>query len=230
MKQLHDIQLEILKAMLFKKDAKYSELKPKDMEPAQFVFHLNKLIDTKLITKIDDIYALTNDGKEYANRMTTEVTRIEERVKVTTVLVPYQKNETELEFLTYKRLKNPFYGYYGFATEKPQWGENIIDAARRGLNEETSLDGKPQLFAIKHYIVISNETVVEDKLMHAFMFESPTGILSNNEEGTFEWIKESDLKKEIDPPLEEFWDFYNAFKNFDGNITFEEICVNTPNF
>ncbi len=230
MKQLHQTQIEILKNLLFRKSARYSEIKPLEMEPAQFVFHLNKLIEADFIKKGEDTYALTDTGKEFANRITTEANKIEERVKATTVLIPVRTQNNELEFLIYKRLKNPFYGCFGFATEKPFWGETYIDAASRGLHEETNLTGTPQLCAIKHYVVYSNEKLVEDKLMHAFIFNNPTGDLQNTNEGTFEWIKESELKHKVDPPLEEFWDFYNAYKTFDGNITFEEKRINTERF
>ena len=167
MKQLHEIQMQILQKLLFSDVLKYSDLKPEEMEPAQFVFHLDRLLGLDLVEKQDNHYMLTSAGKEYANRVTVETGKIERNVKATTVLVPYRIVGGKKEFLIYKRLKNPFYGCFGFATGKPKWGESFADAAKRELFEETSLKGTPKIFAIRHYIVVSDEKVVERRQTNA---------------------------------------------------------------
>ncbi len=239
MKQLHEIQLAILNTILFKDWAKYSELKTdKEMENSQFVFHLDKLIELKLIEKNGEKYKLTPSGKEYANRLTTETTKIGQQAKITTVLCATRIINNNTELLVYKRLKNPFYGCMGFPTEKVKWGENIALAAKRGLKEEAGLDAEPTLFAIKHYKIHSPAKILlEDKLMHGFMFTvSEQKALKTNEnssvntEGNYFWVPEKLLKQKIKKPLEEFWGFYKSLKDFNGNISFEEISLETEKF
>src|SRR5436190_10158647 len=128
MKQIHSIQLQILKKMLFTNGSRYSDLKPKkSMENNQFDFHLDQLTKAGYVKKSDKDYSLTSLGKEYANRMDTDKVLVTPQSKVSVILCPL-KNDNE--YLIYTRLKQPFYGCQGFMSGKVQYGELIIDAAK----------------------------------------------------------------------------------------------------
>lgn len=229
MKDLHQIQRKILYDLLFTDDARFKDIKPLALENSQFMFHIKVLIDNNLVEKKGNYYHLTPKGKEFANRMTTETLSFDRMVKTTTVLVAKRKRN-ENEFLLYKRLKNPFYGCIGFPTEKPKWGETLVDAAKRGLFEEANLKAQPMLFSIKHYIINKNNEVVEDKHMHAFLFNDPTGKLVGNNEGEYFWVPESKIKKDSFNYLEEFWDFYKELQDFTGEVKFAEYKIDSQKF
>jgi len=92
MKQLHDIQIQILKNLLFSASLKYSQLKPnKELENNKFNFHLNRLIDCGYITKRNQYYELTNTGKEYANRIGTD-THLRLQGKISVVVIITRNN------------------------------------------------------------------------------------------------------------------------------------------
>lgn len=229
--QLHPIQLRILFDLLFEKSLKYSEIKPVYMENSQFVFHMNRLAEMDLVSKWGSTYKLTEKGKEFANKIDVETLKIRPQAKITTELCAVRNLGSEVEFLVYKRLKNPFYGTYGFPTQKVFWGESIEEAAKRGLMEETGLEGTPKLFAVRHYRVYSSkEELLEDKLMHGFIFENPTGKLSSSNEGEYFWIKEKEIEKKITKPQDEFYEFLNTLKSLKNEITYKEIEVITKNF
>ncbi|MBN1263747.1 MAG: NUDIX hydrolase [Candidatus Pacebacteria bacterium] len=231
MRQLHQQQLKILDGLLFSLSAKYSELKPILMENSQFVFHLERLIKMGLIKKGRAGYQLTTAGKEYANRIYVRDLKIIRQVKSTTVICACKEKNHQRFFLVYQRLKHPFFGCWGFPTEKPRWGEKLITAVARGLKEEASLRGEGKLFAIRHYRVYSKkDKLLEDKLMHAFLFRNPQGKLKGSIEGNYCWVKEKDLIKKVKPPLEEFREFYQALKDFKNKISFKEIDVKTKRF
>lgn len=231
MKQLHAIQREILCDLLFSDGLRYSEIKTYSMENSKFMFHMNMLIKLGLVTKTGSKYTLTDPGKEYANRMTTEALKIDNKVKSTVVLCAIRNTSKETEFLIYKRLKQPFYGCMGFPTEKPLWGEKFSDAAVRGLKEETNLEGEPVLFGIRHYIIKNDKGVVlEDKLMYGYFFINPAGELKGASEGMYQWVKEGDLKDVVSRPLEEFWEFLGLLSNGENYISFEEISLRSDNF
>lgn len=226
-KDFHIFQRKILFDLLFEKSARYSELKPIDTENSQFMFHMHQLMDKGLVSKYGSTYKLTDEGKEVANKLDVDSIEIATQAKITTVLCAVKNKE----FLIYKRLKNPFYGSYGFPTQKVLWGEDISDTAIKGLKDETGLSGTPVLFAIRHYKVYSpSDELMEDKLMHAFLFPDITGELNENNEGEFFWCADDKLKTELKCPLPEFWDFYEALTNYKSEVTFKEISVITDKF
>ena len=201
MKQLHDIQIQILKNLLFSASLKYSQLKPnKELENNKFNFHLNRLIDCGYITKRNQYYELTNTGKEYANRIGTD-THLRLQGKISVVVIITRNKDTQT--LIYTRLKHPFYGCQGHLSGKVYWGETLDDAAKRELKEETNLEGKPELFAITHEIVKDEKSLelLEDKYLYYFIVKNPKGELSFLEEGHFEWVKIKEIGSYIKKPF-----------------------------
>jgi ADP-ribose pyrophosphatase YjhB (NUDIX family) len=223
----HIFQRRILFDLLFEKSARYSDLKPLEVENSQFMFHMKQLMEKDLVKKHDGMYKLTEKGKEVANQLDVESLNIATQAKITTVLCATRGSE----ILIYKRTKNPFFGSYGFPTQKVLWGENIIDTAIKGLKDETGLTGTPILFAIRHYKVHSQAGVLlEDKIMHGFLFPDVAGELTPNNEGEFFWTPLTKLKTAVKKPLPEFWDFYEALTTHKDTISFKEISIKTNNF
>lgn len=205
------------------------DMKPnRDMENNHFDFHLDELIKLGYIQKLTRGYKLTNSGKEYANRMDTDIIKVTQQAKIGTMLCCRREDRSESQYLIYTRLKQPFYGCQGFPTGKVKFGEKAIDTARRELKEETGLSGNPKLVAIKHYLVYDKENeLVEDKFMFTYLIDSPTGQFKPDElEGKYEWVNESDLKKYVTNHFESWKNFANQIKmlkEFDGNVAVEEI-------
>ena len=116
MKQLHNIQLEILKKLLFADLVKYTDLKPdKEMENNKFDFHLDQLIEFGYVEKEDKKYRLTAIGKEYANRIDTERVEVTRQAKIGVFICCIRENNGR-EFLLITRKKQPFYKCKGFVS------------------------------------------------------------------------------------------------------------------
>ena len=79
---LHPIQFTILKELLFKPLAKFSDLNVTSLTNDHFTFHIKRLVDLGLVIKNGHGYTLTISGKEYANRMDTQALLIEKQAKV----------------------------------------------------------------------------------------------------------------------------------------------------
>lgn len=229
MKQLHNIQLEILKQLLFAPSLRYAKLKPNpEMENNQFDFHLNQLIDGGYIVKKEKGYCLTNFGKEYANRMDTEQTIIAKQSKISAWVCCVRTIGGNKQYLIYTRLKQPFYGCQGFMSGKVAYGEKVLEAAKRELKEETGLEGTAQIVSIKHFLVFDKQTndLVEDKFMFLCLVKEPKGKLKPNNEGNYEWVDENKLKQYVTNHFESWKAFekqLEEIKSFKGKIQLEEI-------
>lgn len=229
--QFHPIQRKILFDLLFEKALRFADLKPFEMENSQFIFHINQLIEKGLVRKYGSKYNLTDQGKEVANKVDIFTMSMGLYPKTTTVMCVVRENKNKKEFLIYKRLKNPFYGCYGFPTQKVLYGESVESAVVKGLYEETGLKGTPKLFAIRHYRVYNpKEELMEDKIMYAYLFLNPIGELVPHIEGEYFWVPQDEIKKQVVKPQEEFFEIYEALISKESPIFFKELTVTTSNF
>jgi len=165
---VHDAQMAILRELLFHPSVSFAKLqKNTGMSSDHFNFHLQKLIELKLVEKISrGTYALTPRGKEYANKLDTDSNTVERQPKTAVILAVERKNNGKTEYLFQERLKHPYYGFWGFATGKVRWGETITQTAARELFEETGLTADHELAGVYHELVYNQETgeQLEDKI------------------------------------------------------------------
>lgn len=188
---MHEIQIKILKELLFKPIARFSDLNVTDLTNDHFTFHIKRLVELNLVQKNKNGYELTVTGKEFANRLDTESLKLERQPKTTILLICVKHDK----YLIQERLKQPYFGFHGYITGKIRWGETISEAARRELTEETGLTGTPKLVGIKHKMDydLSGE-LLEDKFFFVVKFESPTGKLVENFEGGRNlWLSEKEI-------------------------------------
>lgn len=236
MKQLHTTQLAILKKLLFCPVLRYTEMKPDSkMDNNQFDFHLDALVTSGLVEKMDTGYTLTAIGKEYANRMDTDEVKILQQAKLGARVGCVRTVNGVQEFLVYTRKKQPFFNCQGFLAGKIRYGEKVLDAAARELEEETGLTGSPVLVEVEHMRVYDKETkeLLEDKFFFFYKVENPTGTLTPNEEGEHYWISENNLAEQVTNPfnsLDEFFGEINLLKNFTGTVSFIEKEVYSSKF
>lgn len=236
MKQLHGIQLKILKKLLFAESLKYSELKPDPkIENNQLSFHLDKLLDLGYIQKTENKYQLSSSWKEYANRMETELIQIKPQAKVAVLVCCVRGEAPNHELLIYTRKKQPFFGKQGFPTGKVRFGESIFDAAKRELEEEASLSWDPQLSYIKHSFVYEEKTnkLLEDKFFYVFLVRDPRGETQWSEEGPVERVARKDFETKL---TNLYYDYDDLMKVIDAivawekELSFEEITYKVSDF
>ena len=179
---LHLAQTKILRELLFMPTARFAELqKASGLESDHVKFHIKQLIKLGYINKIGNAYQLSVIGKEYANKLDTDAGVIERQPKVAVLLVVEQYNPKThmVEYLLQKRLKHPYFGFWGAPTGKVRWGETLLDAATRELKEETGLTGTFEYRGIYHERVRHQETgeIIEDKLFQLMFCDRFSGKL-----------------------------------------------------
>ncbi len=194
--KIHDYQISILRELLFKPGARFSDLKKVDISNDHFTFHVNQLLKEGLIRKEGGKYFLTTDGKEFANRMDTDSLKLEKQGKVAIATHAVRTNKGVEEYLVHRRLKEPFYGWYGSHSGKVRWGETPLECARREFLEETGLSGKFTLKGIVHYHHFHKDgKLLEDKYFWVFKIDDVTGELKEKvPEGENIWMTEKQFK------------------------------------
>ena len=183
--ELHPIQAKILTKLLFYPICRFTDLNVDGIDSDRFNFHIKRLIELNVITKTDQgLYDLTTSGKELANRFDTDTHEIERQAKVAILIVGILIQDNIKRHLIQKRLKQPYYGYYGFVTGKIKWGETIFEAGLRELYEETALEGDLKLVGIEHKMDYNeNNKILEDKYFFILKAENIVGELAETFEG-----------------------------------------------
>ena len=179
---LHPAQTKILRELLFMPTARFAELqKASGLESDHVKFHIKQLVKLGYVNKIGNAYQLSVIGKEYANKLDTDAGVIERQPKVAVLLVVerYNSKTHMMEYLLQKRLKHPYFGFWGAPTGKVRWGETLLDAAARELKEETGLTGVFEYRGIYHERVRRQATgeIIEDKLFQLMFCDRFSGEL-----------------------------------------------------
>jgi 8-oxo-dGTP pyrophosphatase MutT (NUDIX family) len=195
--KIHEFQISILRELLFKPQARFRDLKKVDTTNDHFSFHINHLVKEGLVKKTNGKYSLTDEGKEFANRMDTDALRLERQAKVGVALHAVRWRNGKTEYLVHQRLKEPFYGWYGSHSGKIRWGENPYITAKREFLEETGLTGDFELKGIVHYHHFHKDgRLLEDKYFWVFRVQNLKGKLKKVvPEGKNVWMTESEYRK-----------------------------------
>lgn len=187
--EIHSAQTSILRELLFRPSAGFAQLqKPTGLDSDHFKFHIKRLVEIGYVEKSESGYTLTRKGKEYANRLDTDKNTIEKQPKLSVVLVI---ENDKGEFLQQERLKQPYYGFWGFPTGKIGWGEKTVEAGARELMEETGLTADLRVSGVFHKIDYEKSTnkLLEDKYFVIIHGTNPRGTLLEDMEGHHnEWL------------------------------------------
>lgn len=198
---LHAAQAKILRELLFTPDASFAALlKATDLTSDHFTFHVKRLVELGLISKQKNRYTLTVNGKEYANRLDTDVVLLEKQAKVAVLLLGAKESGGTRYYLCQQRLKQPYFGFWGFATGKIRWGETVLETAARELKEETNLTADLRFLGIEHKTdVDTNGKLLEDKFFFIVAAENCQGELAEEMEGGKNfWLTQEELNKQED--------------------------------
>jgi 8-oxo-dGTP pyrophosphatase MutT (NUDIX family) len=184
---IHPIQKSILRVLIFKQEARFSDLNSGGVSSDLLSFHVKSLVDAGLLEKLaSQKYRLTPAGKEFTNRFDTDTVNLtaERQAKIGVCLTCVRIEDGQKQYLVQQRLKQPYYGFYGFITGKVKWGETIVETATRELQEEAGLSADLTHVGVYHKMDYNPEgKLLEDKYFFIFRGENAKGTLIEQFEG-----------------------------------------------
>lgn len=194
----HIAQMQILRELLLHPYCTFGDLtRATTLTTDHVTFHIKMLVQLKYVAKVPKEYGkymLTHRGKEYANRMDTDLYEIEKQPKLTVDLAIEDGNG---KFIVQQRKKHPYYGYSGFPTGKIRWGETMVQAGARELMEETGLTAELRVVGVYHKLDHDTDgNLLEDKYMCLIHGILPKGtLLPETESHTNQWMSAEEYKK-----------------------------------
>lgn len=204
----HNVQLDILKQLLFKPEARFRDLNKSDLTNDHFTFHLKRLTKLGLISKSGNLYKLTPRGLEIAGRLDLKAMEIVRPPKVGVSLFITKGNKGVKEILLEERLKDPSKGKVGSHTEKVKFGESLFETAKRCLKNETGLTGKFEYAGVIRIIRKKNDYPAVDVLLNFFRVKNPKGeLIEKTKENRSFWL-----------PVKEVHKLKNTFEHFKQDL------------
>lgn len=176
---LHPVQAKILSILLFSEGSRFSALSDGTLTNDHFTFHIKRLQETGLVEKDHHVqYRLTRTGKEFANRLNPHKKQFTRQAKSGVNIVVANQLEAEPRYLMQQRMKQPYFGFYGFITDKIRWGETVLDAAERELLRETGLTADLRVASVEHRLdYLESGELQEDKFFYVVSATNPQGRL-----------------------------------------------------
>jgi ADP-ribose pyrophosphatase YjhB (NUDIX family) len=152
--------------------------------------------------------------------MDTDENEIERQPKVSVAITLERTNkEGEREFLFQQRKKNPYFDFWGRIGGKVRWGETVIEAAERELEEETGLTAKLEYRLLYHKRDFSRATgkLLEDKIfLCVYATEFSGELMEEFEGGNNRWmtVEEFHAQPKRFTSVDEFMELMDSGETF----------------
>jgi ADP-ribose pyrophosphatase YjhB (NUDIX family) len=168
------IKRHILIKLTLAATARYSQLRPKDVEGNLFLYHLEQLIAEGLVEKVDKAYQLTLMGRREAGRLTVDTGRVRLQPKIVIMLVC---RNAQGQYLLYKWRRQPFMNLISLPYGKLQYGELLHEAAARELHGKANMTGRFSRIGEVYVKTLVGPEVLNHMLAHVFMVDDYSGTL-----------------------------------------------------
>lgn len=165
----HHIQKFIIDVLMYKKVARFRDLRPPKTDTNLFTYHLNSLVKQAMVQKVEGGYALSTIGLSYVDRVSVEKKVIRTQPKIITMLV-VQNGEGDI--LLQRRTKQPYIDTWTLPYGKLHVeDESVKEAAQREAFEKLGLKNQEMEHAGDCYIRVSaGGELVSSTLAHVFRF------------------------------------------------------------
>lgn len=163
----HKIQKHIIDLLKYQQTVKFSDLRPPKVTTNLFTYHLNSLVKSGIIKKVDDGYTLGTTGLSYIDRVSTEKKTIRTQPKIISMLV-IQNGDGDI--LLQRRNKQPYIDTWTLPYGKLHVEDkSVTEAAQREAFEKLGLENPELEHAGACYIrVRADGSILSTTLVHVF--------------------------------------------------------------
>ncbi len=191
-------QKHILTQLLKTNGARYSALRPKDVENDLFPYHLKSLLESELVIKNDGLYYLSQAGKKFV----TEESPMDAAGEVYTLFrvnglgIVLKQIDGITKILSQMRKNHPFFGNVGIIGGPILKGFSIEESMSHQVKKETGIEAEfTEAGLIRHSRYTSEGNLFSDIFYHVCVAEISEGEPEpDNEFGVHFW---SDLPTAI---------------------------------
>lgn len=167
----HHIQKHIVRVLMYKDRARFSELRPSGVDTNLFTYHLKQLIKEGYLKKVDTLYTLSSFGLSYVDRISSETGSIRRQPKIISMLVV---QNSDGQVLLQKRTKQPYIDCWTLPYGKTHIDDDsILVGASREVGEKPGLSDQVLRHVGDGYIrVYGGGAILSSTLVHVFRFET----------------------------------------------------------
>ncbi len=202
---------------MYAKVLRFRDLRPPKTDTNLFTYHLNALVKTGMVDKVQKGYALSTEGLSYVDRVSTEKKAVRSQPKIISMLVV---QNSDGDILLQRRTKQPYIGTWTLPYGKIHIEDkSVMRAAQREAFEKLGLENPDMTHAGDCYIRVRiDRGLVSTTLAHVFRLYQDEVIPNEN----LVWARPHRLSDyELAPAVEEIM----ARTFFNDPFYFEEFEV-----
>ncbi|MEI9913868.1 MAG: hypothetical protein WDN66_02580 [Candidatus Saccharibacteria bacterium] len=183
---MHHIKVFILLQLSESPSKRYSELKPKAMEPAQFMYHLKQLIEDGLVIKEGESYRLSSAGVQYIDKLNNDNLTPHKYPRLTMSMIYMSPKKGAL---LYRQDRRPGLGLIGFLLQDiPMDFPSPLEVfAKKTFKERTGVDADFKHKADGYIRVNTDGKLLANMLTHVMVANGPDFYIDNDD---FIWEKD----------------------------------------
>jgi ADP-ribose pyrophosphatase YjhB (NUDIX family) len=211
----HPLQKGIILKLIHQPSATFTDLLGEEKDSNKFSYHLTKLESTGIIKKNGYHYSLSDEGKKLSAFIEGDTGSKALFPTFNHVLIVQDGSR----ILAQKRLKEPFYGYWGLISGKINFGLNVEECALRDIEEEAGLKaGKAELIGINQAKTYESGKLLHHHIMFYVRLSDLSGKLKEKtHKAENEWMTIEEFKEK-----ERFPDpWFDAVMNAKGFVSIE---------
>jgi hypothetical protein len=218
----HHLQRGIVFRLAFKPSARFSDLKPGDVDNKLFTYHLKKVLKQGYVKKSDDgLYSLTPEGR----RLSTGVLDDHQALVVErplSALFLIIRRKTDGAWLLYERTTYPMLGFQGFMHCHPSSTLDCEEVAKEQCRVKNGLTGDFTALGGGYIRVYQNEKLESFTHFTLLYCDDVQGeLVPNDPHAEYSWVEQPDFAaQQMFPSSPMLKQFYEDKKQFFVERTF----------